>query len=149
MRSKDGSWKLFHRYIADKKTSLGIPYLDRLYLIECPWFSIMSQYIGGPDPDTYYHNHPWTFFSFILYGKYIEASPGKRQGDMASYEIVKTLRTWWNFKRAEDFHTILDTYQEPVLSLLFCGPRRQDWGFLVEGDWVSFRDYFARKGEMN
>ncbi len=142
MRSEDKRWRLWHRYTTKGLTELGLPYLDRLYIFECPLGSVFVQKIGGPDPSTDYHNHPWKwFFSFILRGRYVEAFPGKTFWDPHRQEIHMRKRTWWNFKTHKDFHVVLETFEKPVWTLLFCGPRMQEWGFLVDGTWVHFKEH--------
>ena len=54
-----------------------------------------------------------------------------------------------NRKRAEDLHR-LDLKHGPVWSLVWCGRRRRDWGFMTEKGWVAHADYLnERFGEEN
>ncbi len=137
MRSKNRKWKLGHWFTVGD-------YLKRLYLFETPWCSVWLQRIGGPDPSNDLHDHPLTFFSLILWGRYVE---DMEAGPDELFSTYSKFRAWFNFKRAEDRHRIVWTYGKPVYTLLFCGPRRREWGFIVDGQWVHFTKHESFKGE--
>jgi len=44
----------------------GRPYLDRLRVLQTPWFSVLLHRIHEPDLDRDPHDHPWPFVSLIL-----------------------------------------------------------------------------------
>ena len=123
------NWGLFHRFIIGDK---GNVYLDRLTLLTTPWFSVKLHKIYRPDQQRDLHDHPWSFLSFVLRGSYVEDTPG---GD-------KKCR-WWNFKKAEDSHSIKSVSRSPVWTLVFCGRRRRIWGFQVDGvkRWLPWNEY--------
>jgi len=95
----------------------GDLYLDRLVLLRTPWFQVLLHRIYRPDRQRDLHDHPWDFLSLILCGAYVENTPdGLRE------------RWWWNWKRAEDRHSIRAVNRSPVWTLVFCGRKRRTWG---------------------
>ena len=60
----------------------GDPYLDRLRIIQTPWFGVYLHHIHRPDSDPDPHDHPWAFASLVLTGSYRELVwPDKHQRD--------------------------------------------------------------------
>lgn len=119
-----GFW--VRRLIGDGKTT----YIDRLTILLTPWFSIKLHRIYRPDQQRELHDHPWTFLSIVLWGHYLEDTP---HGPRRCW--------WWNWKRAEDSHSIRETSRTPVWTLLFTGPRRRIWGFYAKNGWVAWDQY--------
>lgn len=120
-------WRVCHRFTIGHP---GDPYLTRLTLLKTPWFSIKLHQIFRPDEQEDLHDHPWTFFSVILLGHYLENTP---------YGYKR--RFWFNWKRATDTHSIREVSRRPVWTLLFCGPECREWGFWVKGQFVLWTDY--------
>lgn len=112
-------------------------YMKRLTILLTPWFSVKLHRIYRPDKDHDLHDHPWTFFSILLLGRYIEDTvDGPR------------FINWWNWKRAEGRHSILVTTRTPVWTLVFTGAKRRIWGFWVDNGtrFVDWETYDATKG---
>jgi hypothetical protein len=107
-------------------------YLDRVYVIQTPWFGIMFHRIFRPDNQRDLHDHPWSFLSFVLRGSYVEDTPNG----------LRRVR-WWNWKRAEDRHSIREVSRRPVWTLVFTGPKRRTWGFWIDGGtrFVKWTEY--------
>lgn len=101
-------------------------YLERVKLIVTPLFSIMLHRIYRPDNQRELHDHPWSFFSIVLRGWYGENVP--RADGTQQYKK----RRWFNFKWAEDRHSIRIVSRKPVWTLVFTGPRRRIWGFWIQ-----------------
>lgn len=76
------------------------------------------------------HDHPWDFVTIILNGSYEDVSPGGMR-----YYHVGTL----------GFGTlnIITVY---LLSLLFTGPERRNWGFWVGDKFRKRNKYFYEYG---
>src|ERR1700728_4812444 len=61
----------------------GDPYLDRLRLVQTPWFGVYLHHIHRADRERDPHDHPWWFASLVLAGSYEEdvwpdkAAPGQ------------------------------------------------------------------------
>lgn len=122
-------WEFFSRFIIGTP---GDEYLDRLRIAVTPWFQVMLHRIYRPDRQRDLHDHPWSFFSVVLWGSYIENTPTG----------LKKCR-WWNWKRTTDRHSIRECSRRPVWTLVFTGPKRRTWGFWVdEGTrFVPWREY--------
>lgn len=87
--------------------------------------------IMRPDASEHLHNHPWNFQTRILSGGYVE----HRRDGQSYFGANQNLS-----RSAETFHHIasvdLDTW-----TLVTTGPRINDWGFLVDGVLVPWREY--------
>lgn len=119
----------------------GKLYMWRLRMLRTPWFSVYLHHIVKEDVDTDLHDHPWSFFSILLWGSYWELFPSEER---TKHRHVR----WFNFKRAEDAHTItwLSTRRTGVWTLVFLGPKRRSWGFYTSKGWIPWRQYVAEKG---
>lgn len=117
----------------------GDVYLDRLYVIQTPIFGIMFHRIFRPDRQRDLHDHPWNFLSFVLRGSYMEAVPC----DCGQHDHHYLEVNWFNWKRAEDRHSIRSVSRSPVWTLVFTGRKRRTWGFWVDEGrrWVRWTDY--------
>lgn len=115
----------------------GSLYLDRLRVIETPWFGVYLHAIHRPDHDQEHHDHPWSFLSLILRGEYEES---QRMGP----EHGRYVRCrWLSFHRAEDAHRIALLSRSPVWTLVLRGPRRREWGFYTDRGWVDWRTFLG------
>lgn len=70
----------------------GSPYLIRWTLISTPWFRIFLHKILRSDDDRDLHDHPWPFWTFILWGRYTEHVPAHSppQWDSCDRMITKS-----------------------------------------------------------
>lgn len=122
----------------------GDPYLGRLRVIQTPWCGVYLHHIYRPDKDPDPHDHPWAFWSLVLCGSYREkvwpdkANPG-------SYRF--RVRNRWSWARTgRDAAHIITRISRPLWTLVITGPRRSDWGFWENGEFVPWREYVARTG---
>lgn len=99
-------------------------YLERLRIIQTPWFAIYLHRLGTPDSRPVLHDHPWSFVSFILRGGYIEKRLNKH-----TMQAELRYRRWVNIMRRDDAHYIVELDREPTWTLLFVGKRRRTWGY--------------------
>ena len=122
-------WEFFSRFIIGYPDD---PYLDRIRLIVTPWFQVMLHRIYRPDRQRDMHDHPWNFFSLILWGSYTEDT---LQGPRKC--------RWWNFKRVTDRHSIRECSRRPVWTLVFTGRKQRTWGFWVDNGarFIPWREY--------
>ncbi len=133
------------RWAFMKRRQIGTPgdvYLDRVYLIQTPLFGIMFHRIYRPDNQRDLHDHPWSFCSLVLRGWYQEWVLCKCGDPNDQHTTLRTVR-WFNWKRAEDRHSIRYCGRSPVWTLVFTGPKRRTWGFWVDGGtrWVKWTEY--------
>jgi hypothetical protein len=107
-------------------------YMSRWYL-QTPWFTVRLHHILRSDEARALHDHPWDFWSLLLTGGYTEITPtGTRRWPWCS--LVR--------RRAEDLHRLV--LDRPVWTLVWTGPRRRSWGFLVDGQWIYWRNVQAQ-----
>ena len=131
-------WVLFERYVV--RDADGV-YLDRLRIIETPWFRVYFHRILRSDKDRHLHDHPWSFLSIILRGGYWEHTEPR------GFRIwAPTERAWkkqWSVIRhkATDLHRLELPEGESVWTLVFAGRRIREWGFQTENGWVPWREY--------
>src|SRR5271157_1654536 len=50
----------------------GQVHFRRYRLLSTPWFNVYLHQILKSDEDRHFHDHPWSFFSFLLKGSYRE-----------------------------------------------------------------------------
>lgn len=133
---------IMHRYDITAPTDPNELYLRRWYIFRCPWFGVMLHKILREDVDRDMHDHPWAFVSFVLRGGYSQERADDYFGEDKYNEKVE----WFNRIPHNSFHRISWLYRVPTWTLVFTGPKRSSWGFLVDGEWVPYRDYIASGG---
>ncbi len=107
-------------------------YYMRRWFLQTPWFTVRLHHILRSDSDRHLHDHPWSFWSFLLSGGYVEVTPaGQRY--CPRFSLVR--------RKATDIHRLVLT--KPVWTLVVSGPKVREWGFTVDGRWVHHRDYDA------
>lgn len=132
----------------------GEPYLTRVIPLKTKWFSVYLHHFHRPDGDRHLHNHPWAWAaSLLLSGEYDEerldvdgvlsCKLWRASGftDDGRYHFsTKKLVRWFNTITSTDYHAVTRLHGD-VWTLFIAGPRVQDWGFLVYGKHVGWRDY--------
>lgn len=107
-----------------------------------PWYrfpiSIRLHRIMCPDRDRHLHDHPWNARTFILRGYYIEH---RRNVDA---HLVRFAGDTARLKFGE-YHRIVKVSDGGVWTLFVTGKYRGTWGFLVNGDKVSYREYLEAR----
>ena len=105
------------------------------------------------DIDQHLHNHPWGWaFSVVLSGSYTE----ERMVGLGEPEMVGILESrqvrqvitdvrrvrFFNRLTKNDYHKVLQLHGD-VWTLFITGPRIQDWGFLVNGRHIPWKQYLG------
>lgn len=119
----------------------GDPYLDRLRLLQTPFFSVFLHHIHRPDLDRDPHDHPWWFTSVVLSGSYEElywpekTNPGR---------CLTRQRGRWSARRINrrGGH-IITRLKGPLWTLVLAGRDHDEWGFYPEGKYVPWRQYLS------
>lgn len=89
------------------------------------------------DAEDYNHNHPWDFWSLILWGGYFEITPSGRKW----YGPGSLLR-----RPAEWQHRVELPDGRKCWTLVWTGPKRQSWGFICkDGRWIPWREHEANQ----
>lgn len=135
----------------------GSPYLTRVLLTRTPalaWlkrltgFGVYLHHFHRPDGDQNFHDHPWKIgASLILNGAYVEERVDQivERPDMIGVKVVLTdtkLVRWVNYLTGDDFHAVR-SLRGDVWTLFLTRGRFQDWGFLVDGVKVPWREYLS------
>lgn len=122
-------------------------YLLRLRVIQCPLFSVFLHYVFLPDRDRDPHDHPWSFFSFICKGGYVEEVFEHVETEKPYFKSIGTLswpRFSWHRMPWYKAHTIR-TILPGTVTLVITGRRKRDWGFWTEEGWEHYLSYIQRK----
>lgn len=122
-------------------TRRGTPYLVRWVLYGQRYADsggkVFLHRFHASDPDGALHDHPWRFWSLILWGGYWEHTPDGR-------------RTWYWPGRllrrpAEWKHRVEIPAGRKVWTLLWTSDKVRSWGFDCVGGFVGWRDYVGRE----
>jgi hypothetical protein len=126
------------------------PYLERYYIFlkdrkRFPFNVFLHKFLKS-DPDNL-HDHPWPYFTLILWGGYWEWVPAPEHGEHAQ------LKKWrgpghFRFCNATSFHRIEVEQGVTAWTLFVPGPQKREWGFQVGDDWVGHDQYFVNKRKM-
>ncbi len=114
----------------------GRPYLTRLILFQCPWFSIMMHWFHSEDPHRDLHDHPVGFLSFVLRGSYVEEVFGYSIHSQTRFRHIR----WLNLIRPMHAHRVVKVARK-TLTICFAGPRVREWGFYTSKGWVPWKEY--------
>jgi hypothetical protein len=86
------------------------------------------------DAEAYDHDHPWPFWSLILWGGYWEHTPaGKRW-----YGALSLLR-----RPAAWRHRVELPEGRRCWTLVWTGPRSRTWGFWCPAGWIPWKQHEA------
>lgn len=111
----------------------GEVYMRRYHLLASRWLSLRVHHIRLPDAGRHLHDHPFDFITTVLFGAYWEAFP-----DATS---VLHRRGCVRFRQAEVAHAITDVPVGGAWTFVVTGPRRREWGFYVDGEWIHEHNY--------
>lgn len=118
-------------------------YLVRYYLFlkdrkDFPFNITLHKILESDEPVL--HDHPWSWGALILKGGY--------------WEHTESGKHWRGpghirFRKAEDLHWLelekdKDGNNIPCWSLFFMGKKKQDWGFVKDGQWVQNELYLQQ-----
>lgn len=127
--------RLFTRYEIGRGADAG------LYLVR--WDLLGNRYARGhklfvhrfhrSDHDEF-HNHPWSFWSLILWGGYWEKTPAGRKW----YRPGQLLR-----RKAAWRHSVEIPAGKRAWSLVWTGPKEQSWGFFCPDGFTPWREHKA------
>ena len=128
------------------------PYLERYYLFlkdrdRFPFNVFLHKFLKG-DPDDV-HDHPWPYATLILKGGYYEWLP---QFDSKGNKIAE-ICVWrgpgsFRVCRANSYHRIELDPSVTAWTLFMPGPKKRDWGFLVNNKWIQHEQYLKERYEQ-
>ena len=104
----------------------GGKYLTRWHIIpRNKRFNIyLHKFHESDDTSFGLHDHPWNFFSIVLWGEYVE----ERQHNQGKWMKLRRMGSM-AFRWAESVHAVYLMKKKPVWSLVFTGRKRRTWGF--------------------
>ena len=119
------------------------PYLERYYVFlkdrkSFPFNIFVHKFLKS-DPDDL-HDHPWSYFTFILKGGYYEWIPG----------VNCEIRKWrgpghFRMCKANSLHRIELKEGITCWTLFVPFAKVREWGFISKGQWVQWEEYLARR----
>ena len=128
------------------------PYLERYYLFlkdrdRFPFNVFLHKFLKG-DPDDV-HDHPWPYATLILKGGYYEWLPqfdskGNKIAEMCVWRGPGSFRVC----RANSYHRIELDPSVTAWTLFMPGPKKRDWGFLVNNKWIQHEQYLKERYEQ-
>ncbi|WP_122544326.1 hypothetical protein [Pseudomonas viridiflava] len=140
-----GRWWLFNAY--DRETHLG-------RIRWCPW-SIRVHHIMRPDADRDLHDHPWDARTVILRGWYTEQRLLDHDDPVLSgLDVPSAAQATEYIKRRPgstaqlkhgEYHRIDEVSPGGVYTLFITSRWKGDWGFLVNGVKVAWREYTGER----
>lgn len=120
----------------------GELHFQRYRLLATPWFNLYLHRISKSDEDKHSHDHPWNFWSWILWGSYREVyslPPSHLAVHYATYRPGQVAR-----HAALDAHSI--TLLTPVVwTLVLTTGRSRVWGYQTKQGWIDFKSYRSLK----
>ena len=128
------------------------PYLERYYVFlkDRDWFpfNIFIHKFLKSDPDDV-HDHPWPYATLILKGGYYEWTPqfdeqGRKFGEICKWRGPGHFRIC----RANSYHRIELDPSVTAWTLFMPGPKKRDWGFLVNNKWIQHEQYLKERYEQ-
>lgn len=112
------------------------PYAKR-WIVDFGIFSIRLHHWLYSDDLRAPHDHPYSFFTIVLWGSYIDLSD---KNDKLNTGSVR-------YRHATHRHCV--QIDKPCWTLLFTGPENRRWGFYVNGKFRKRNKYFFENGYHN
>lgn len=132
------------RVILDRSSNL--PYLIRYYLFlkdrkSFPINLTLHKILLSDDP--VFHSHPWRFYgTIILKGGYYETVPlYDANGNVVSSKTFWRGPGYITFRKGTSPHYLTLKEGTPCTTLFLMGPQSNDWGFLVDNEWIHWENY--------
>ncbi len=109
----------------------GILHFRRYRIISLKWFNIYIHKIYESDKDDC-HDHPWNFFSLILWGSYEEIFP----------DNTSKIRRFLNFSYYPATHAHKIKAIKTCATFVITGREvRPLWGYIKKDGWISHLQY--------
>ena len=144
------------------------PLLIRWKLLNTPWFRLCLHIFHRSDEDRELHDHPWAFFSLILWNGYVEVRPARVYrarmagceaahrrvplglqaalfGDRSTYEHRRILPGTLLFRPARWAHRIEIRPGRPSVSLVLMLRKEREWGFFTTTGWRHWRKFLPSR----
>jgi hypothetical protein len=126
------------KLISEIRSKAGVLHFRRYALFQCVLFNIYIHRIFKDDQDTDPHDHPWNFWSIILWGSVIEDTLNKPATGVKSVGSCRFVST-------KDFHK--NRIITPVTTFVITGKRTREWGYMTDNGWVDHKTYRKLKNK--
>lgn len=127
-------WKTI--YGCDARGDGDSAYMTRLTLFECARGQLCLHFFHRSDADDL-HDHPWSFWSLILWRGYYEITPEGRRRKWPGMLLRRTC--YWQ-------HRVELVGGKPAVTLVWMGRYVKQWGFWTKGGFLPWKKYFKQKG---
>lgn len=107
------------------------------WVLKTPWGSVRLHRILRADADPDMHDHPWNFWSLIVWGGYTERVPNETAPG-TKRQIFHTFML--NRKKAQEPHLISSVLPN-TWTLVVTGRKVRHWGFWTPNAWIPWRTY--------
>lgn len=107
------------------------PLMTRWSIFSCERFAVYVHLFHRSDVDEW-HDHPWSFWTFLASGGYWENQPDGRHW-RRRFSLL--------FRRAEHRHFV--EVSRPTWTVVLRLRKRREWGFIVRGAWVLWSRFTA------
>jgi hypothetical protein len=101
---------------------------------------------GDPDP----HDHPWDFWSLVVWGGYVEhvynmvAKEVHREPRHFPWHVHRKLLAL-DFRDATHMHRVHTLFKGVSWTLVMTSGRQREWGFWTDKGWVHWKQYKSVK----
>jgi hypothetical protein len=135
-------------YGCESRGDGDLPYLTRWTLISGKMGAVYLHWFHRSDGDDR-HDHPWGFWSIILWRGYVEEVARDVEGSYGTMRQI-TRHRWWpgsvRYCCPEHTHRVELIDGKGALSLVVRGPYVREWGFHTKSGWEHWKSYFERLG---
>jgi hypothetical protein len=119
----------------------GWPFLARMEVASLFGWSLKLHIFLRSDADEELHDHPWSFFSLVLAGKYFEQTE-KGLLERKPWRIAFRPAKWRH-------RVILPTYPNgapvPCATLVLTAPVSREWGFWRRGQFIPWKEFVSSR----
>ena len=110
--------------------------------------ALRVHHIRRPDKDAELHDHPFAFWSLVLWGWYREERPAAGESPTPGGGRVHRIRVAGDLDRlgAAEPHRITHVHPRGCWTLVLTTRRVREWGFWTAGGWTHWREFASVKG---
>jgi hypothetical protein len=121
----------------------GRPFIDRLRLIQVPWFAVYLTRIHAPDTDRAPHDHSRSFWTFILSGSYEERvwPCPDHPGTLLEEGVMRSHARWSRKYIPRTWAHQITEVRNPLITLVIAGRRAETWHFWEPDGPVDWREH--------
>ncbi|MBX2848135.1 MAG: hypothetical protein KTR16_07445 [Acidiferrobacterales bacterium] len=123
----------------DPDQVIGQNYMQRWHLMRKPGVRnlYLHKYMGSDD-DRALHDHPWTSWSILLWGRLVEVTD---KGQKRIWPFIPKYRS-----ATYSHRLILNSNR--ALTLFYTGKKIREWGFHCPKGWVHWTEFTDEQGNQ-